>query len=724
MLSHPKHICRTVPRIQRQLRLRVLAIVFCWSALLFCCPQESVAQDDYKFREFDRKMVHSPRELARDLNSLFFRDKKNPLADIDPEKLKKLKELGNDFFENLDDDQKKKARDFAEKFMRDKGLNSHEGKQLMDQLGVSPEMQSELAKEFGDKDPTDFERFRDLFKNSDRSSGEGKNGSHNDEAWRPGKQNESVVGELEPHRPENFRGKSGQPKAARKDRPKDLFETLPNELENKSGGRDGQPGDQAKGKSAGDLEKQISDAAKKANADRDGKLLPEDGIPDESLNRDSPNAERQKKLADLKTLEQQLDANTKGQQRGSGKQSKGGNGARRADGKSLADKNRELGKELLEDLKGQNAEGGGQSALEDVLKELDRLKANKSADSKTADSKRGSKKAPKVGGVDGQANRELDETFKSWIQMEAIKKGLKEFREGRPPTDFQRRSLESVFKKGFKELGQSIGNGNGSSEEFSEKLDRVLFEAAKDSVQDGVGQSGDSEDGGVVKSTLEGLFNRASDAAKKRKEERRQREYEKMIESQQNPVRQIPIATDSPSQSENGSNPVEYGTEALGAAAEMLEGIPELPAFEPKKILMYLAIAAIAVLLLYLLLRKFSVGQPSTAAQKFGRSFRGAKIRSPKDLVEAVDYFIVQKFGGRSQWWNAKHAQDMLCAGAPGYSAKISELLKDYVRARYTRADVTLSAEEQLNYKKTLQELSKEVPGDSQLPAEASQDQG
>ena len=126
----------------------------------------------------------------------------------------------------------------------------------------------------------------------------------------------------------------------------------------------------------------------------------------------------------------------------------------------------------------------------------------------------------------------------------------------------------------------------------------------------------------------------------------------------------------------------------------------------------------------YLLIRKLAVGQSSSPAQKFGRSFRAAKIRSPKDLVEAVDYFIVQKFGGRSQWWNAKHAQDMLCAGAPGYSAKISELLKDYVRARYTRADVTLSAEEQLNYKKTLQELSKEVPGDSQLPAEASQDQG
>ena len=50
--------------------------------------------------------------------------------------------------------------------------------------------------------------------------------------------------------------------------------------------------------------------------------------------------------------------------------------------------------------------------------------------------------------------------------------------------------------------------------------------------------------------------------------------------------------------------------------------------------------------------------------------------------------------------------------------------MKDYVRARYTRADVTLSPEEQLNYKMTLQELAKEVPDETQSPADVSQDQG
>ena len=145
---------------------------------------------------------------------------------------------------------------------------------------------------------------------------------------------------------------------------------------------------------------------------------------------------------------------------------------------------------------------------------------------------------------------------------------------------------------------------------------------------------------------------------------------------------------------------------------------------DPKSILIFLAIAAAVILLLYLLFRNFSVGQSSSAARKFGRSFQAAKIHSPKDLVEAVDYFIVQKFGTRAQWWNARHAQEVLCAGSPGYSAKISDLLKDYVQARYTRSDVKLSEEQQRSYKRTLQELVKEVPSEQQTPADASHDEG
>ena len=99
-------------------RLAAMCALAVWFAFAFCFQiQSSTAQkSDIKFREFDRNMVHSPRELARDLKYLFFDDKKNPLADIDPEKLKKLRELGTEFLKNLSDEEKKQAQEFAEKF--------------------------------------------------------------------------------------------------------------------------------------------------------------------------------------------------------------------------------------------------------------------------------------------------------------------------------------------------------------------------------------------------------------------------------------------------------------------------------------------------------------------------------------------------------------------------------------------------------------------------------
>jgi len=745
MLSHQKYICRTVLKLQLH-RLLVLAILSCGPAL-FCWTQESAAQDDIKFREFDSNMVHSPRELARDLNYLFFKDKRNPLADIDREKLKKLKELGDDFFENLSDEEKKQAQEFADQFMRDKGLNSPEGKLLMDQLGVSPEMQSELAKEFGDNDLADFERFRDLFKNSDRPSGIGKYGSHKSEDSQRGKLSEIPKSETGKVRSEHVRGQGGQPKTdssiASKDGPKDLFETLPNESGNKSSARrKGLPDDLAKPKSAGDLGKQFSDRANadaaKTDADRNAPRSPgEDTNSDGRLQRDSNNGEPSSrdgnggigdsvkgKNANDRIVDGKDAAsrNLKGGQGSLKTQSKDGTKqgiAGKVDEESLADQDREFGKELLELLKDREFDP---SSREGKTREP---KAGKSATGSAKATPKDSRTGG-AGSADGQSSPELDETFKSWIQVEAIKKGIREFRDRGGPADFQRRSLESALKKGVKGIGQSIRKGGGKSKsDFAEKLDRVLFEAAQDSVQGGADP--DVESGGVgssVEKAIDGLLGRVSEAAKKRREEKRKRQGERMVKSQTNELSQVPLSSDPPFQSENssGSNAVEYGAEALGAAAEMLEGIAELPAFEPRKLLAYLAIAAVSILLLYLLLRRFSDGKSSLAARKFGRSFRGAKIHSPKDLVEAVDNFIVQKFGGRSQWWNAKRAQDMLCAGAPGYSAKISELLKDYVRARYTRADVTLSPEEQLNYKKTLQELAKEVP--SETPADASQNEG
>ena len=721
----------TIKSISRTIKgLAPLLVLVAWLAFAFCFQiQTSTAQNDVKFREFDRDMVHSPREMARDLNYLFFNDKKNPFADIDPEKLKKLRELGTEFLENLSDEEKKQAQEFSEKFMKDKGLDSPEGKLLMDSLGVSPEMQSELAKEFGENDSADLKRFQDLFKNSSRASADKAKALPNDSVRKRNQNPKSAVGKSNSRASSDSRSrgfeKGGPAKTGlgnletagdsmpgnvdKKDIPQDIFETLPDELNeakrDSSGDRRGElskgPGGTSKGKTSRESE------AKEAQPDADAK----------QANRGDPN---RNSLPGNASNERNSAASKRGK-RGQGRTDsesleKGWEGGDKPDGvaRDLAQSKGKLGDREIEMLKGIDPD----KRMADFLAELKNKRASEKKLARSAGNNPN-------GVVPSQG---LDETFKSWIQMEAIKKGIRRFQERGGPSDFQRRSLESAFKKGFRGLGDSLGDtlGKGTKEglsksEFKEKFDRVLFNAAKDSSDFESVDDQDSDGiGGAVGSTLDGLLDRVSEAAKQNRE-RKQQQQQKT--SQSDGFKQTPFSNDDPLGGGDFASG-EYGTDALGAASDMLENIPELPVFDPQKILIFGAIAGVVLLLLYFLLRNFTVGQPDSAARKFGRSFKAAKIRSPKDLVEAVDYFIVQKFGNRAQWWNASHAQDMLCAGAPGYSAKISDLLKDYVRARYMRSDLTLSSEQQLGYKKTLQELAKEVSAEQQTPAAASQDEG
>ena len=721
----------------KTLWLGPFAVLVVWLAFTFCVPAQTlVAQGtgleqlkrrrDAKFREFDRNKVHSPREMARGLNYLFLSDKKNPFGDIDPEKLKKLSELGKNFMENLSDEEKKQAQAFAEKFMKDKGLDSPEGKLLMDSLGVSPEMQSELAKEFGDNDSDNLERFQDLFKNSPLSDDE----NQNSQAGRDGNSKsgddsiprgssarsngseKGMAGKRGMGKRESGGGESGgdsiSENAKSKNSARDLFDSLPNEL--------GAP----EGNSSSDFRGELS---KGQNSNGNGKE-PRDSDANPNGKSDADNLQANNGASNPNQSPNQSSNQPNNGKRGQGKSGaeplehgwEGGDGPD-GDGKGLAEQNAKTAGEVVEALKGLSPED--RKVMADFLAQL-----------KNKQSPSGKKQARSVGSdPDGLSGVEpgggLDETFKSWIQMEAIKKKIHQLQESVTPSDFQRRSLESAFKKGFNRLGDTLGNdakGGLSESGFKDKFDRVLFEAARDS-SDFEGDAGqDSEAMGAVGSTLDGILDRVSDVAKKNRE-RKQKKRKKAAEA--NKLKQIPLP-DGEFGSEDGlgSNGSSYGTDALGAASDMLENIPELPAINLQNILIAVGIAAAVLLLLYLLFRYFSADRPSNAARKFGRSFRAAKIRSPKDLVEAVDYFIVQKFGNRAQWWNARHAQDMLCAEAPGYSAKISDLLKDYVRARYMRSDLTLSSEQQLDYKKTLQELAREVPAEQQSPADASQEEG
>ncbi len=112
--------------------------------ILLCLISTTVVAQD-SFREFDRKMVATPAELYELLSTF------NPTKlseQIDPERLKKIEEAGRDLLSKLSPEQKDKAWEFAEKYLRKNGVDAASSRKLMQKFGLPPELQNELAKQF------------------------------------------------------------------------------------------------------------------------------------------------------------------------------------------------------------------------------------------------------------------------------------------------------------------------------------------------------------------------------------------------------------------------------------------------------------------------------------------------------------------------------------------------------------------------------------------------
>ena len=84
-----------------------------------------------------------------------------------------------------------------------------------------------------------------------------------------------------------------------------------------------------------------------------------------------------------------------------------------------------------------------------------------------------------------------------------------------------------------------------------------------------------------------------------------------------------------------------------------------------------------------------------------------ANSANPKDLVEAVDLFLLSRFGAASSWWNAKHAATQISEVQPDWRDKVASLFQIYRRSRY-QADgqASVSPEQNDLVKSTLRELS------------------
>ena len=80
---------------------------------------------------------------------------------------------------------------------------------------------------------------------------------------------------------------------------------------------------------------------------------------------------------------------------------------------------------------------------------------------------------------------------------------------------------------------------------------------------------------------------------------------------------------------------------------------------------------------------------------------------NPEDVVEAVDLFLLSRFGTDSSWWNSSHASDQLTANQPDWREKIASLFQVYRWSRYQAdGDANISSEQTQLVSSTLQELN------------------
>ena len=100
-----------------------------------------------------------------------------------------------------------------------------------------------------------------------------------------------------------------------------------------------------------------------------------------------------------------------------------------------------------------------------------------------------------------------------------------------------------------------------------------------------------------------------------------------------------------------------------------------------------------------------------------------ANSANPKDLVEAVDLFLLSRFGAASSWWNAKHAATQISEVQPDWRDKVASLFQVYRWSRYqANGQASVSPEQNDLVKSTLRELS-QVPIESFDKSNSSPDE-
>ena len=142
------------------------------------------------------------------------------------------------------------------------------------------------------------------------------------------------------------------------------------------------------------------------------------------------------------------------------------------------------------------------------------------------------------------------------------------------------------------------------------------------------------------------------------------------------------------------------------AAATIADSVSQMK-FDGRSLMYAAGLIALIAALGYLVYRLL----PSTDETVLKRRELQRKLQSnstnPKDVVEAVDLYLLSRFGAVSAWWNSKHAADQITTDQPDWRDKVLSLFDVYRWSRYQAdGNASVSAEQSELVNSTLKELS------------------
>jgi len=660
--------------------LAIFTVSFLVGSDAFACQE-----GDQSIREFDKKMVATPAELFEALKTLqpeSHNGRKPPSSG-----LSEIGKAGLEFFKKLPPEEQDKAWEFAEKYLRKNGVDSSASKALMDEFGIPGDIQQDLN-----------ERFKQ-FKNRSKS--------------RTAKSTEDEFSRLleqakdRSRRRENDQDRNGTDENSTERRPSSDLMDKGSSDQTAAGMNSGgnlQNGSEAESKVNAELTQRRVDAIRRQ--------IQQDRARMKQLAEDSKNGIKRPGASDEILKKNRFGDDAKGISETTGSQVEPGAA-------------NEFPSEA--ESPGPMDVAGAKNSPIDWQKSVQELLDKHS-------SQNGDDPTGRTGGdstITKERRADIQKALKEYTKGDSLNRQSFEDAFGDSGANGINRDMIKKAKEAFsKSLSKATGDGSAQSQErLTARFDKILVKAAKrtlesdstlsdievpdslDSMldklidrahksvsdkkngkgQDGTRKTGESEDSDDWFNGMRNGFseNGQSEQSGSTPGERRQRQNQTSPSTPPSPKQSMPnIATPDFS------------------PKDLLDKLPDLSKVNPKHVFLIVGAIGLGLLAIYLLLQNVVGDAKAVKARRVTKRLRNAVIDTPKDLVEAVDVFLVGKFGSQSSWWNDRHARQRLNSVAPKYASKIDDLLKDYVRARYMRAEVRLSSAEQQRYKQTLLELA------------------